>query len=53
MNIQLQGFQNGFAVVDGGKVSQELNGYRFTVTRLEDNALYHFATVRQVKELWK
>ena len=53
MKIQLQALENGFGVVDGGKTSQQLNGYRFTVVRFEDNAVYHFATTTQIKELWK
>ena len=53
MNIQLEGLQNGFTVVDGGKTAQQLNGFRFTVIRTADNGLSHFATAKQVRQLWK
>ncbi len=53
MNIQLEGLQNGFTVVDGGKTAQQLNGFRFTVIRTADNGLFHFATAKQVRQLWK
>ena len=53
MNIQLEGLQNGFTVVDGGKTAQQLNGFCFTVIRTADNGLFHFATAKQVRELWK
>tara|TARA_A100001015_G_C14604688_1_gene561806 strand:- start:141 stop:305 length:165 start_codon:yes stop_codon:yes gene_type:complete len=50
--IQLEGLLNGFTVVDGGKDSQKINGFRFTVIREADKALYHFATAKQIRELF-
>ena len=50
MTLQAQAFTAGYAVVDMGSTGMKLNGFRFLVKRLSDNAIYHFATAKQVRE---
>lgn len=50
MTLQAQAFAAGYAVVDMGSTGKRLHGFRFVVKRLADNAIYHFGTVKQVRE---
>ena len=50
--LQTQGFQNGFAIVDMGKTGQQVQGFRFLVKRLADNAIFHENTAKAVRALW-
>ena len=50
MTLQAQAFTAGYAVVDMGKAGMQVQGFRFLVKRLSDNAIYHFATAKQVRE---
>ena len=50
MTLQAQAVTAGYAVVDMGRTGMKLNGFRFLVKRLSDNAIYHFATAKQVRE---
>jgi hypothetical protein len=50
MTLQAQAFAAGYAVVDMGTTGKKLHGFRFVVKRLADNAIYHFGTVKQVRE---
>ena len=50
MTLQAQALTAGYAVVDMGKAGMQIQGFRFLVKRLSDNAIYHFATAKQVRE---
>lgn len=50
MTIQQQAMVNGYLLVDGGKISQSLNGFRYTLIRNEDKAVYRYATAKQVRD---
>jgi len=50
MTLQAQAFAAGYSVVDMGKAGQQVQGFRFLVKRLADNAIFHFATAKQVRE---
>jgi len=50
MTLQAQALTAGYAVVDMGKSGMQIQGFRFLVKRLSDNAIYHFATAKQVRE---
>ena len=50
MTLQAQALNAGYAVVDMGKAGMQIQGFRFLVKRLSDNAIYHFATAKQVRE---
>ena len=50
MTVQAQALTAGYAVVDMGKAGMQIQGFRFLVKRLSDNAIYHFATAKQVRE---
>jgi|TARA_Y100000015_G_scaffold34595_1_gene34932 hypothetical protein len=50
MSLQAQALTAGYAVVDMGATSMKLNGFRYMVKRMADNAIYHFATAKQVRE---
>jgi hypothetical protein len=51
-SLQLQAFNAGFAVVDMGKAGQQVQGFRFLVKRLEDNAIFHENTAKAVRALF-
>ena len=50
MTLQAQALTAGYAVVDMGKAGMQIQGFRYLVKRLSDNAIYHFATAKQVRE---
>ncbi len=50
MTLQAQAFAAGYEVVDMGKAGQQIQGFRFLVKRQADNAIFHFATTKQVRE---
>lgn len=52
MKLQLQALENGFGVIDMGKTGQQVQGFRFMVTRFSDNAIFHENTAKAVKALW-
>ena len=52
MTLQLQALENGFAVVDMGRTGQKIQGFRYLVTRMADNAIYHENTAKDVRALW-
>lgn len=52
MKLQLQALENGFGVIDMGKTGQQVQGFRFMVTRFADNAIFHENTAKAVKALW-
>jgi hypothetical protein len=51
-SLQLQAFNAGFAVVDMGKTGQQVQGFRFLVKRLADNAIFHENTAKAVRALF-
>ncbi len=50
MTIQQQAMVSGYLLVDGGKISQSLNGFRYTLIRNEDKSVYRYATAKQVRD---
>ena len=50
MTLQAQALTADYAVVDMGKAGMQIQGFRYLVKRLSDNAIYHFATAKQVRE---
>ena len=52
MTLQAQGLINGFAVVDMGAAGKKVQGFRFLVKRLADNAIFHENTAKAVRALW-
>ena len=52
MKLQLQALENGFGVIDMGKTGQQVQGFRFMVTRFADKAIWHLNTAKEVRELF-
>ena len=52
MNLQAQGLINGYAVVDLGAAGKKVQGFRYLVKRMSDNAIYHENTAKNVRALW-
>tara|TARA_R110002072_G_scaffold162080_2_gene313875 strand:- start:892 stop:1056 length:165 start_codon:yes stop_codon:yes gene_type:complete len=50
MTLQAQALVAGYAVVDMGRTGQQVQGLRYLVKRLADNAIFYFATAKQVRE---
>ena len=53
MTLQAQALEAGFAVVDMGTTGLKLNGFRFMVKRMSDNAIFHERTAKDVRALIK
>lgn len=49
MSLQLQAINAGYLLVDGGRDSQILNGFRYTLIRNEDMAVFRYGTAKQVR----
>ena len=52
MNLATEGLINGYAVVDMGRTGQKIQGFRYLVSRMSDNAIYHENTAKNVRALW-
>jgi|SaaInlV_120m_DNA_3_1039746.scaffolds.fasta_scaffold88977_1 hypothetical protein len=52
MKLQLQALENGFGVIDMGKTGQQVQGFRYMVTRFADKAIFHENTAKDVRALW-
>lgn len=52
MTLQAQGLINGYAVVDMGTAGKKVQGFRYLVKRMSDNAIYHENTAKAVRALW-
>ena len=51
-NLAAQGLQNGFAIVDMGTAGKRIQGFRYLVSRMSDNAIWHLNTAKEVRELF-
>lgn len=50
MSLNHQAIKAGYLLVDGGKDSQILNGFRFTLIRQEDMSVFRYGTAKQVRD---